>query len=251
MVDSGMGSVDWKIVYSIFESHRSIRKYKDAQIPEEHVELMMKAAQRAPTDATLHLWSSIRVKDKSVRRRISQLIGQDHVYSASEFFIFLVDLYRVGKILELHGVEQLRDDLALLMFAAIDAGLAAENMAIMAEALGYGTCFIGGVQNAVREIIEVLRLPERTYPLFGLTIGIADEEPSPRPRLPLNILFHIDAYRDYSRGELLDAINVMNNITRSRRWVRILARYAGSGGYFEERSRVLREVLRERGFKGV
>ena len=143
-------------MYKVFQSHRSIRRFKPIDLPEEHVHLILEAGRRAPTDATLHLWSAIRL-DRELRKRIAELIGQQHVDEAGLFLVFIADLYRLERLLEYRGVEMGCVDTALLLFAAIDAALAAENMAVMAEALGYGTCFIGGIQNAVEEIIKILK----------------------------------------------------------------------------------------------
>ncbi|MCE4598706.1 MAG: nitroreductase family protein [Desulfurococcales archaeon] len=236
-----------KLVYEVFSNHRSIRRYKSDPIPDGDLEIIMESARRAPTDATLHLWSAIRVKDRDKRRRIATLIGQEHVYEAAEFFVFTADLYRLKKLLEYRGEELGNVDFALLLFAAIDAAIAAENMAIMAEALGYGICFIGGVQNAAGEIIKLLGLPHRTYPLFGLTIGVPAENPRIRPRLPRSMLFHEDEYRDYSDDELSEAYRVMSSYS-GRDWLRIIKRYAGKGGYFEDRNKVIPELLKMQGF---
>ena len=211
--------------------------------------LILEAGRRAPTDAALHLWSAVLVEDLGVRRRIAEAIRQPHVYDAGVFLVFLADLYRLGRLLEYRG-EDLGDvDLALLLFAAVDAGIAAENMAVAAESLGYGTCFIGAVQNRADLIIELLDLPEKTYPLFGLTIGVPAERPPLRPRLPLEMLVHRDRYRRYTSGELGEAYRVMAPITRRGDYLRLLKRYAARGGYFEERNRQLPILLKRMGFR--
>ena len=238
----------WRLVYNIIEGHRSIRKYKRVELPREHVEALERAAQRAPTDATLHLWTAIRISDQDKRRIIAEKTGQRHIWEASLFYVFIADLYRLYRILEEHGVNHSRNDHALLLFAAIDAALAAENMAVTAEAMGYGTCFIGAIQNIAEDLIDLLSLPQKTLPLFGLTIGVPDEDPPRRPRLPLSMLIHEDAYRTYTREEIDEGVRIMNRITRSGRWIRILSRYAGEGGYFEERGRSMERLLRRQGF---
>ena len=236
-------------VYEVFKTHRSIRRYKREPVREEHARLILEAARRAPTDASMHLWSAVWVRSQEVKDRIAAAIGQEHVSQAGMFLVFNADLYRVYRVLEYRGLEPARDDTALLIFAAIDASLAAENAAVMAEALGYGTCFIGAVQNAADRIIEWLGLPRHVYPLFGLTIGVPDEDPPVRPRLPLEYLVHEDRYRDYSEGDLEAMLETMKTITRRRDWSRVLARYASSQGYFSERSRILLELLKRQGFR--
>ena len=235
----------------VIEGRRSVRRYKaEEEIPRHHLNVMMEAARRAPTDATLHLWSAVRVPRGEVRRRISEAIGQSHVWEAQEFFVFIADLYRLERLLKFRGEELGDVDRALLIFAAIDAALAAENMALTAVALGYGTCFIGGIQNAAELVIQLLKLPSRTYPLFGLTIGVPGEKPPLRPRLPLDMLFHEEEYRDYSERQLAEAYKVMAPYSRKGDWLRILKRYVARGGYFEERSRVMWKLLSSQGFKG-
>ena len=229
--------------------HVSIRKYKPDPIPEEHLRIILEAGRRAPTDAALHLWTAILVRDPGLRRRIGNEIGQRHVVEAPVFLVFLADLYRLSRLLEYRGEEPGDADFALLVFAAIDAGIAAENMAVAAESLGYGTCFIGAVQNRPRLVARLLGLPRKTYPLFGLTIGVPAERPPRRPRLPLDLLVHENHYRDYSDGDLERAYREMAPITRRRDYLRLLRRYAAKGGYFEERNREMPRLLREMGFR--
>ncbi|MEB3860394.1 MAG: nitroreductase family protein [Desulfurococcales archaeon] len=236
-------------VASVIFNHRSIRRYRKEGIPEEHVRLLIEAARRAPTDGSLHLWTAIRVKNPALRRKIADLIGQEHVGEAPEFFIFIADLYRPTRLVEHIGGSPAPSGVALFMFAAVDAALAAENMAILAESLGYGICFIGGIQSAAKEIIEMLRLPENTYPLFGLTVGVPAEDPPRRPRLPGDLLVHVDGYRDYTPEDLDRALKEMRPIS-ARGWERILLRYLGERGVFEYRNPYVEGLLRRQGILG-
>ncbi len=235
-----------KEIFKVFEEHRSIRKYKKEPIPSEDLKLIIEAGRRAPTDASLHLWTAIRITNDNLRRKIAEKIGQQHVYTAGEFFVFLADLYRVESFLKQNSKDLGEVDFALLLFAAIDAALAAENMSIMAEALGYGTCFIGGIQSAVKELISWLSLPKKTFPLFGLTIGVIDRVPAKKMRLPTEMLFHENYYRNYDRSLLLKAIDMLS--TPKRNWLEVVERYAGKNGVFEERNKKMVFELKDQGF---
>jgi Nitroreductase len=231
--------------FEAVEKRRSIRRFKRVKIPEEDIKRIMEAGRLAPTDATLHLWSAVHLRDDVKKAEIARLIGQQHVEEGSDFFVFLADLHRLKTLLRFRGRELAEDRLALFVFAAIDAALAAENMALAATALGYGSCFIGAVQNVAGELVKLLNLPPLTYPLFGLVIGVPDEDPPPRPRLPLEMLFHVDVYRDYAEDQVEIAFRIMAKATRSGDWLRLLERYAGKGGYFEARSKEMTKLLRE------
>ncbi|EHL2699397.1 nitroreductase family protein, partial [Listeria monocytogenes] len=82
------------------------------------------------------------------------------------------------------------------LVSVIDAALAAQNMAVAAESLGLGICFIGGIRNDVEQISEILDLPPYTMPLFGLTIGypVANKEKA-KPRLPQDLVYHENTYQ--------------------------------------------------------
>ncbi len=228
--------------------HRSIRKYRPhVPLPRQHLEAILEAGRRAPTDATLHLWSAIRVVDLEKRRALAEAIGQEHVFTASEFLVFIADLHRLKRLLEYRGEAFLENHFALLLFAAVDAALAAENMAVAAESLGYGICFIGAVQNDPQTFIRLLGLPQLTYPLFGLTIGIPEEDPPLRPRLPIGLLVMEDRYRDLTASDLEDAYRSMASITRSGDWMAVLRRYVSRDGYFNARAETMRTLMRSMG----
>jgi FMN reductase (NADPH) len=67
-------------------------------------------------------------------------------------------------------------------------------MAIAFESMGYGICYIGGLRNNLRAVDELLGLPEGIYPLFGLCVGVPDQEPGQRPRLPIEAVLFENAY---------------------------------------------------------
>jgi FMN reductase [NAD(P)H] len=52
----------------------------------------------------------------------------------------------------------------------------------------YGTTPIGGIRRDPQAMIDLLKLPLRTYPIVGSTIGVPDpaKRPLVKPRVPLN-----------------------------------------------------------------
>jgi hypothetical protein len=122
-------------------------------------------------------------------------------------------------------------------------------MALAAESLGYGICFIGGVMDAALEIARLLELPQGVVPLFGLTIGVPDEDPPVRPRMPLRVLVHENKYRDYTSEDLAEIYQVMAPYTRRRDWLRLLRKYTGRNGYFEQREAELPLLFKQQGIR--
>ena len=83
-----------------------------------------------------------------------------------------------------------------LLVGTIDATLVAQNIAATAEDMGYGMVYLGSLRNDVERVREILELPKHTFPLFGMALGIPedDENGSPKPRLPFEHVFHANKY---------------------------------------------------------
>ncbi|XEC93903.1 hypothetical protein AB6A23_21520 [Paenibacillus tarimensis] len=62
------------------------------------------------------------------------------------------------------------------------------------EPVELGIVYIGGIRNNPEKVSELLELPHLVYPLFGMCIGIADQSPILRPRLPRNSVLHVNRY---------------------------------------------------------
>ncbi|MCS7217739.1 MAG: nitroreductase family protein [Thermus sp.] len=220
----------------VLARRRSVRRFKPLPIPQEDLERLLFALQRAPTDASAQLYTAIRVRDPGLRETVARLSGdQEHIRQAAEFFVFLADVHRLERLLAHRGERMARWPRTALHFAILDAGLAAAYLALTAEALGYGVCFIGGVLNGVGELVDLLGLPPGVLPVVGLAVGIPDEEGPPRPRLPRGLVVHEDRYRPYTPEDLEAAYGAMAPYSRVGDWGRVLRRYFAQGGTMEER----------------
>ncbi len=234
--------------YEVITSHRTIRRYKEHEMPREHLEKIIRSAIRAPSSSNLQAYCMIRIIDRELRRKIAELAGnQEHIIQASEFFVFVADLYRLIKVCEEFGGKAVEPNYLMLYVASVDAAIAAQNMVITAEELGYGTCYIGAIQNNPCEIAELLNLPRYTYPLFGLTIGIPDEDPALRPRLPEDALVHIDRYPS-DDGNIKIALTAFKGTDFYDSFRRRISRYYSAGGRYRERYKKMKDCLMSRGF---
>jgi len=84
--------------------------------------------------------------------------------------------------------------------ATVDVALFAQNVVVAAESKGLGCCYIGGVRNDLNEVTQLLGLPKYVYPVFGLCLGVPDQDPAPKPRLPVDVVLHENKY-DLSAGK--------------------------------------------------
>jgi FMN reductase (NADPH) len=192
-------------------SHRSIREFKtDETIPNSHKEALEKIAQRAATSCSGQMYSFIEIEDNDLRNELYEVCGkQSMIKDANLFYVVLADLFRLDRLVEEVGGKCNLGPLSGTVIAACDASFAAQNLVIAAEALGYGTIYIGTCGDKCKEVAKALQLPERVIPLFGLGIGIPAEDPPLRPRIDKSLIFHKNKYRQPTTQELQEAIEYM------------------------------------------
>lgn len=90
----------------------------------------------------------MRVRDPAKRDRIAEHSGgQERIRTAPAFFVVCLDTYRLRRLLESRGQPLGMKPLASLLFGITNAATLAHSMAIAAEAMGLGTCFVGGLRN--------------------------------------------------------------------------------------------------------
>ena len=177
-------------------NHRSIRSFTDEPVSEEIMETLFDVARHTATTVFFQMFSIIRVKDPEIREVIHQSSGQPYVGGTKgELLIFVVDLYRNAKIREEAGVDnEPLDWVSLANFGFNDTLLAAQNLVVAAESLGLGTVYLGSIGGNREAVIEALKLPKHTFPVFGLLVGHPAQQPPLKPRLPLEVLVGTDTY---------------------------------------------------------
>lgn len=230
-------------VRAFFDAHWTVRKYKKVEIPADHLDVILHAAQRAPTDATAQMYSFIRLRDPKLREEIATLTGNAHFATASEAFIVCADVHRLERILQSAGQELGTMPAIANHFGIGDAVMAAQNLLLAAEMLGYRGCWIGGVLNALEQIVTLTKLPNGVLPFAGLTIGVPDEQPVHRPRIARDLVVHDDHYREPSESEISQAVSAMASITARGNWAQTLSRYFAVGGTMEQREPNLRAIM--------
>lgn len=181
-------------------AHRSVRAFLPDPLDPGTLDLLIAAAQSAPSSSNLQVWSAIAVEDASRRERLSVLVGnQKQVREAPLFIAWLVDLSRLQRIAQqrhqqLDGVHYLDT----FLMGVIDAALAAQNAVNAAESLGLGTVYIGALRNKPEQVAAELgiRPGDSVYPVFGLCVGRPDpDRPSAiKPRLPQSSVLYREQY---------------------------------------------------------
>ena len=238
--------------------HKSVRQFLPDILPHGTLELIVAAAQSAPTSSNLQTWSVVALEESGLKAEAATLCGdQDFIRQAPLFLIFCADLSRLTKVSEQHQTQgEGLEFTEMFLMASLDAAFAAQNAVVGAESLGLGTCYVGAARNNSREMASLLHLPPRVLALFGLAIG----KPNPtkpasiKPRLSQDEVLHRSRWNNDTQKDNLAAYDKTLadfNAQEQRKdlplWTYRSAHRVESIASLHGRH-VLHEVLQERGF---
>ena len=187
------------VLESLFK-HKSVRKYKNQPLEDEKLQLIIKAAQAAPTWCNGQQVSIIVVKDQARKDKIKDLCwGQPYIGECPAFLVFCADYYRCSLAFEKAGkskedFEKYVTNIDTVFVGCHDVGISLQNATVAAESLGLGTVDIGAVRVKSLEITKELNLPKYVIPICGLCVGYPDADPGVKPRLPMSAVCFEEKY---------------------------------------------------------
>lgn len=192
-------------------NHRTIREFTDEKISSQTLNQLLEVANSTASSNHLQSFSIIRVVDENLKKEISDIANQKYLARVPELLIFIVDQYRNHQI----GLEQgqqleATSDMNSFTQGFTDACLAAQNVVVAAESLGLGTVFFGSILNDVPKLVELLQLPQLTFPVVGVGIGFANQSPQLKPRLPITLKVFTDTYE--KKNDYLDLIKEYDSV---------------------------------------
>lgn len=176
--------------------HRSIREFKNQRMSPAQLSVLLDVAKSTASSTAMQTYSIIRIVDPAIKEEIAKVANQEYVARAPELFIFVVDAYRNSQIARAQGLETAAEGDSDRFFQGwTDACLAAQNMVAAAELAGFGTLFLGSIWNDMDRMVEILGLPKLTFPALGLAIGVPDQNPQLKPRMPRQANVFDDKYQ--------------------------------------------------------
>ncbi|WP_377296296.1 NADPH-dependent oxidoreductase [Rhizobium sp. SGZ-381] len=247
---------EWNDTLEVLLNHRSSRNYRPDALLAGTVELLVAAAQSAPTSSNLQAWSVIAVEDPERKARLAGFTGGNaHILAAPLFLVWLVDLARLREIARQHGNNgEGLDFHESFLIGAIDAALAAQNAVVAIDSLGLGSCYIGGMRNQPEDVARELKLPPETVAVFGLTVGYPDPavETDVKPRLPQSAVLFREEYGTIRPEDLASYDDAMKAFQQKQKlplsgWTSVIAKRIENAAALKGRSQ-LTAILRRLGF---
>ncbi len=167
-------------VFEAISKRRSIRKYKDTEVEDDKLEMILESARIAPSAANRQEWKFIVVKNRETREKLMEAAnGQKFVAEAPVTIVAC-------------STESERVMPCGQYAYTVDLSIAVSFMILEATELGLGTCWLGAYdEEKVRNILEI---PERIRVPAMFTLGYSDESPHQRPRKHLSEIISSEKY---------------------------------------------------------
>lgn len=183
------------------QSRRSIRKFKDIDIPTEDIEYFIKAATMAPSGCNSQCWNFVAIKNKDIINKIaeavcvtldetfsgSNMVTKEYLESkkrATTFFakapvviaVFMTEASYYDKtftsFLEANGLDY---ESIMRFFGNYDfltIGAAVQNLILAIHEKGYGACWMNDPIIAGKKINDILDVSEKYKLLSIIPVGV-------------------------------------------------------------------------------
>ena len=198
-------------VWEAINERRSIRKFAPESVPEAMVEQMLEAARLAPSASNRQPWRFLVVRDGKIKQQIRRMcLGQMFIEEAPVVIICFGDLERYSDTARRKRWQEFVDSgvtntlsgrfadpefianrgslpvpprAQLITPVVANTYIAIEHLVLIAEALGLGTCWVGGFEDPA-EFNHFFGLADTLIPVAVIPVGYsASKMPPPRPRV--------------------------------------------------------------------
>ncbi|MFA5400210.1 MAG: nitroreductase family protein [Dehalococcoidia bacterium] len=172
-------------------SRRSVRRYKDTPVSDDTLNRVLEAARWAPSWANTQCTRYVVVKDPETKARLAECLnkGNPAAEAIKQAPVAIVACAELGKSGYYKGVT-VTDRGEWFMF---DVGIAMQNLALAACALGLGTVHVGFIPDS-KKIDAILGLPEGVVSVEMTPLGYPAGESKGPPRREMSELVFYEKY---------------------------------------------------------
>ena len=160
-------------VQEAIQKRLSIRRYADAPIPAEHIDILFKALQLAASGNNYQNWEFVFVKNSDVKQRLVSACSNQRFVKDCTYFIA--------------GVAD-----PTLKWHMVDITIAFTQFTLQAVELGYGTCWIGAFDET--QVKRVLKVPEDKKVVICMTLGLPTGKHIARGRKALEEIIYLNQF---------------------------------------------------------
>ena len=165
------------------KGRRSIRTYKQQNVPEEIVEKLIDAASFAPSAGNIQPWKFVIARKQDTKKKLAQAADQAFIEEAPVVIVVCANEERSSMGYGFRGKT---------LYCIQDTAAATQNILLTAYSLGLGTCWIGAFNED--EAKKAINAPEEIRPVAIIPVGYANEAPTQRNRRPLSQITHHESF---------------------------------------------------------
>ena len=163
-------------ILDIIKNRRSVREFKDQEIPESAIDVLIEALRWAPSAGNLQSRQFYFVFNEAIRNKLAQT-GLRHDYVS---FIARAPLVVVG-CADLRIASRYKER-GTDLYCIQDTAASVQNLLLAAHDLGLGTCWVGAFKED--EVKKILEMPDYLRPVVLVPVGYPAKTPKAPARLP-------------------------------------------------------------------
>jgi len=157
-------------------NRRSTRRFKEEQITEEELQILLDAGIQAPTAINEQPWHFTVIQDKEMinnmsdkNKEIMRQSDNEHIASFGKKDVNI--FYKAPTLIIVSGKTGTTSPL-------VDCSAAIENILVAAESIGLGSVWIGSVKFlfADKDEVKKFNLPEGYEPYYAVSIGYKEND---------------------------------------------------------------------------
>jgi len=171
-------------VLEAVKGRRSIRVFKNQDVPTEIVEKLIDAARRAPSAGNIQPWEFIVVRKPEIKRRLVEAaLDQVFIEEAPVVIVVCANEVRSSQGYGVRGET---------LYCIQDTAAAIQNIHLTAYSFGLGSCWVGAFRE--EEARKILKIPHGIRPVAIIPVGYPAEVPTARSRRPLSQIVHYETF---------------------------------------------------------
>ncbi len=159
-------------ILEIIKNRRSIREFREKEIPEEIIEKLIEALIWAPSAGNLQSRKFYFIFNREIKEKLVRAaLDHDFISEAPLVIVGCTD-DKISRRYRERGKN---------LYSICDVSVSIQNMMLLAQEKGLGTCWVGAFDE--KEVSKILDLPENLRPIAIVPVGYSAEKPETPPRI--------------------------------------------------------------------
>ena len=172
-------------VLDMLKARKSVRAYEPIPVEAEKKRALFQAALEAPSAGNMTLFSILDITDPALKQRLSVTCdNQPFIASAPVVHVFIADYSRWFRSLSRMNRKRAVRPRAICCSPFAMRSSPAQNVAVAAEAMGLGSCYIGDILERYETHRALFALPPYAVPAAMLCIGYPTVQQRARQKPP-------------------------------------------------------------------